>query len=80
MPKYLDTGLTHVGIHGLATLKAYREVNPNASILVVDKDASLGGVWSKQRLYPGLHTNNHFKTFVDAVATTMFGLADHVQI
>jgi cation diffusion facilitator CzcD-associated flavoprotein CzcO len=58
-----DLVIVGAGIHGLATLKTYREVNPSASILVVDKDASLGGVWSNQRLYPGLHTNNHFKTF-----------------
>ncbi|KAF2649145.1 flavin-binding monooxygenase-like protein [Lophiostoma macrostomum CBS 122681] len=58
-----DLVIVGAGIHGLASLKTYREINPFASILVVDKDASLGGVWSKQRLYPGLHTNNHLKTF-----------------
>jgi hypothetical protein len=38
-------------------------VNPDASILVLDKGSSLGGVWATDRLYPGLKTNNHFKTF-----------------
>jgi cation diffusion facilitator CzcD-associated flavoprotein CzcO len=52
------------GIHGLAMLKTYREVHPNASIVVLDKGTSIGGVWAKDRLYPGLHTNNHFQTFV----------------
>lgn len=45
-------------------VKTYRDVNPKASILVLDKEASLGGVWAKDRLYPGLKTNNHFRTYV----------------
>lgn len=50
------------GIHGLAALKTYRDVHPRASILVLEKAAEIGGVWAKERLYPGLHTNNHFRT------------------
>lgn len=58
-----DLVIVGAGIHGIATLKTYREVNPNAPILVLDKGSSLGGVWAKDRLYPGLRTNNHFQTF-----------------
>ena len=29
---------------------------------VLEKAAEIGGVWAKERLYPGLHTNNHFRT------------------
>lgn len=50
------------GIHGLTVLKTYRDVHPGTSILVIEKGNSLGGVWAKERLYPGLHTNNHFRT------------------
>jgi cation diffusion facilitator CzcD-associated flavoprotein CzcO len=52
------------GIHGLTMLKTYRDVHPDATIVVLDKGTSIGGVWAKDRLYPGLHTNNHFRTFV----------------
>jgi cation diffusion facilitator CzcD-associated flavoprotein CzcO len=45
-------------------LKTYRDCHPNASIIVLEKGTSLGGVWAKDRLYPGLHTNNHFQTYV----------------
>jgi hypothetical protein len=45
-------------------LQTYRDVHPNASIVVFDKGTSTGGVWAKDRLYPNLHTNNHFQTFV----------------
>ncbi|ETS73528.1 hypothetical protein PFICI_14474 [Pestalotiopsis fici W106-1] len=38
--------------------KAHLEVHPNASMLVLDSAKSVGGVWAKERLYPGLKTNN----------------------
>ncbi|KAF2192068.1 FAD/NAD(P)-binding domain-containing protein [Zopfia rhizophila CBS 207.26] len=69
------------GIHGIAILKTYREVNPNASILVLDKGTSLGGVWAQDRLYPGLKTNNHFGTFEFSdhpMSREGFGPDDHV--
>lgn len=49
-------------------VKTYREMYPNASLLVLDKGSSLGGVWATDRLYPGLHTNNHFKTYVSSTS------------
>ena len=58
-----DLVIIGAGIHGLAVLKTYRDVHPHASILVLDKASSIGGVWAKDKLYPGLHTNNHFRTF-----------------
>ncbi|OAL43128.1 FAD/NAD(P)-binding domain-containing protein [Pyrenochaeta sp. DS3sAY3a] len=58
-----DLVIVGAGIHGLATLKTYRDVHPDASILVLEKGESIGGVWAKDRLYPSLRTNNHFKTF-----------------
>ncbi|KAF2865789.1 flavin-binding monooxygenase-like protein-like protein [Massariosphaeria phaeospora] len=44
-------------------LKTYGDANPGATKLVLDKGSFLGGVWARDRLYPGLRTNNHFKTF-----------------
>ncbi|KAF2260641.1 FAD/NAD(P)-binding domain-containing protein [Lojkania enalia] len=77
-----DLVIVGAGIHGISMLKTYREVNPRASILVLDKGTSVGGVWAKDRLYPGLHTNNHFKTFEYSdypMSTEGFNLAnDHV--
>lgn len=45
-------------------LKTYRDVHPEASVIVLEKGKSIGGVWAKDRLYPGLRTNNHFRTYV----------------
>ncbi|KAL4876753.1 hypothetical protein BJY04DRAFT_231362 [Aspergillus karnatakaensis] len=38
--------------------KTYLEVHPTAPLLVIDESASVGGTWAKERLYPGLRTNN----------------------
>ncbi|XPS80674.1 hypothetical protein M3J07_012647 [Ascochyta lentis] len=57
-----DLVIVGAGIHGLIALKTYRDIHPDASILAIDKGRSLGGVWAEDRLYPGLHTNNHFQT------------------
>lgn len=53
------------GIHGLAALKTYRHVHPDEAILVLEKGGEIGGVWARDKLYPGLHTNNHFQTWVE---------------
>jgi hypothetical protein len=55
------------GIHGLAALKTYRHVHPDEAVMVLEKDDEIGGVWARDRLYPGLHTNNHFQTWVESL-------------
>uniref|UniRef100_A0A0C4DI08 FAD/NAD(P)-binding domain-containing protein n=1 Tax=Fusarium oxysporum (strain Fo5176) TaxID=660025 RepID=A0A0C4DI08_FUSOF len=51
------------GWHGLAMAKTYREVHPEAEILVMDYAMSVGGTWANERLYPGLKTNNLVGTY-----------------
>lgn len=43
--------------------KTYTEVCPTAQVLVLDSAYSVGGVWAKERLYPGLKTNNLIGTY-----------------
>ena len=38
--------------------KTYHEVCPESSVLIIDSGQSIGGTWAKERLYPGLKTNN----------------------
>ncbi|KAH8732071.1 hypothetical protein GQ44DRAFT_801010 [Phaeosphaeriaceae sp. PMI808] len=73
-----DLAIIGAGIHGLVMLKTYRDVHPDASIVVIDKGSSIGGVWAKDRLYPGLHTNNHFQSYFSGypMNTEGFNLAD----
>lgn len=42
------------GWAGLAAARTYLAINPSALLTILDDDTSVGGVWSKARLYPGL--------------------------
>lgn len=43
--------------------KTYLEVNPDVRMLIFDSAASVGRTWCKERLYPGLKTNNLVGTY-----------------
>ncbi|KIW82677.1 hypothetical protein Z517_05704 [Fonsecaea pedrosoi CBS 271.37] len=53
-----DLVIVGAGIHGLIMAKTYLDVYPRARLLVLDSAESIGGTWSENRLYPGLHSNN----------------------
>jgi len=38
--------------------KTYIEASPDNDVLILESAKSIGGVWAKERLYPGLKTNN----------------------
>ena len=42
------------GWYGLAAARTYLRLRPAANLLVIDSDSTVGGVWSKKRLYPNL--------------------------
>ncbi|KAF2502524.1 FAD/NAD(P)-binding domain-containing protein, partial [Lophium mytilinum] len=42
------------GWAGLAAARTYVTINPEIDLTILDDDTSVGGVWSKSRLYPGL--------------------------
>ena len=43
--------------------RTYGELHPEASIIVLESSESVGGVWSSNRLYPLLKTNNLLGTY-----------------
>ena len=59
----LFTHIINPGLHGLAMAKTFLQVHPNGKLLVVDQAKSVGGSWAKERLYPGLKTNNVFGSY-----------------
>ena len=59
----LDLTIIGAGLHGLCMAKTYSEVHPDAEILIIDSASSIGGTWAKERLYPGLKTNNPIGTY-----------------
>ncbi|KAL2844528.1 hypothetical protein BJY01DRAFT_248145 [Aspergillus pseudoustus] len=61
--KSVELLIVGAGLHGLIMAKTYLEVHPSATLLVVDESQSVGGTWARERLYPGLKTNNLFGSY-----------------
>jgi dimethylaniline monooxygenase (N-oxide forming) len=43
-----------LGWYGLSAAKTYLTLEPDTNLIIVDGDDSVGGVWSKKRIYPNL--------------------------
>lgn len=51
------------GYYGLGAAKQYHVLHPEHSLAVFDVNASVGGVWSNERVYPCLRSNNLLGTY-----------------
>lgn len=51
------------GFAGLPAAKTYLQLEPSVSLLIIDANRSVGGVWAKEKLYPGLRANNLVGTY-----------------
>jgi dimethylaniline monooxygenase (N-oxide forming) len=49
----IHTSVT-VGWYGLVAARTYLRLEPDTNLLIIDNDSTVGGVWSKDRLYPNL--------------------------
>ncbi|KAH8665039.1 hypothetical protein BGZ60DRAFT_410647 [Tricladium varicosporioides] len=85
MMEVVDLLIIGAGWHGLAMAKTYLESNPSTKpkITILDYADSIGGTWAKERLYPGLKTNNVVGTFEFSdfpLDTKKYGLhpGDHI--
>ena len=78
----LDILIIGAGSSGLCAAKTFLKYNEDENILLVDAHASLGGVWSKEQLYPTLKTNNLHPSvdFFDLPMDERFGIkpGEHV--
>lgn len=45
----------NTGINGLISAKTYLDCKPSANLLILDQQASIGGVWSTEQIYPTLY-------------------------
>ncbi|KAL8931722.1 MAG: hypothetical protein Q9216_007096 [Gyalolechia sp. 2 TL-2023] len=59
----LDIVVVGAGLQGLVAAKTFLQLSPTLSILILDTNKSVGGVWAKENIYPGLKTNNQLGTF-----------------
>ncbi|TEA22539.1 FAD-dependent monooxygenase DEP4 [Colletotrichum sidae] len=58
-----DCVVVGAGWYGLCAAKQYHCTQPRSSLLVIDSQTTLGGTWAKERLYPGLKSNNLLGTY-----------------
>ncbi|GAP83080.1 putative flavin-binding monooxygenase-like family protein [Rosellinia necatrix] len=50
----VDVAIIGAGWYGLASARTYLRLRPETNLIIIDSDNSVGGVWSKDRLYPNL--------------------------
>ncbi|KAL9616314.1 MAG: hypothetical protein Q9160_008809 [Pyrenula sp. 1 TL-2023] len=81
-PAFFDLVIVGAGFSGLYAAKTFLENDPDVSIRIFDPGSTIGGVWSEENVYPGLHTNNvrGHVDFSDFPMTDEFGVGkgDHV--
>ncbi|KAI1332973.1 FAD/NAD(P)-binding domain-containing protein [Xylariaceae sp. FL0255] len=58
-----DFVVVGAGTYGLAAAQHLRYTHPDASLAIFEDQASLGGTWATERLYPGLKSNKLFGTY-----------------
>ena len=62
-PQHVPTLVIGAGIHGLSAAHIFHRCAPHTPILILDANASIGGVWAKENIYPGLKSNNIFGSY-----------------
>jgi cation diffusion facilitator CzcD-associated flavoprotein CzcO len=72
----IDTLIIGAGPSGLCAAKTFLQYDHQADIVIVDAHETLGGVWSKEQLYPTLKTNNLLSgpDFIDFPMDSRFGI------
>ncbi|KAI0466699.1 hypothetical protein F4859DRAFT_496388 [Xylaria cf. heliscus] len=50
----VEVAIIGAGWYGLVAARTYLRLRPSTNLIIIDSDNSVGGVWSKDRLYPNL--------------------------
>ncbi|KAI2630026.1 hypothetical protein GGS21DRAFT_525177 [Xylaria nigripes] len=53
-PSEVDVAIIGAGWYGLTAARTYLRLRPSANLIIIDSENTVGGVWSKERLYPNL--------------------------
>ncbi|KAK7178340.1 putative monooxygenase [Paraphaeosphaeria sporulosa] len=52
--EHFDVVIVGAGWYGLIAAQTYLRLAPNTKLVILDNAASIGGVWSKEKIYPDL--------------------------
>lgn len=63
MDSHYDVVVVGAGLSGLPMARTYLHFEPDVKLLILDQNKTIGGVWAKEKLYPGLQSNNQFGTY-----------------
>ncbi|KAK7920441.1 hypothetical protein PG985_008463 [Apiospora marii] len=58
-----DVVVVGAGWNGLIGAKTYLDFRPDARLVLLDDQASIGGVWNKEKIYPSLYAQIKFGLF-----------------
>ncbi|KAL8657116.1 MAG: hypothetical protein Q9226_002231 [Calogaya cf. arnoldii] len=58
-----DVAVIGAGISGIAAAKFYLDIHPNCKLILLEKDASVGGVWNQSRVFDTFYTQSPFGTW-----------------
>ncbi|KAM7220167.1 hypothetical protein V8F06_004495 [Rhypophila decipiens] len=61
--EHYDVIVVGAGWYGLVAARTFTELAPDAKVLIVDDGKTVGGVWSRERIYPGLHAQISYPLF-----------------
>ncbi|KAM3421912.1 Dimethylaniline monooxygenase [N-oxide-forming] 2 [Cercospora zeina] len=57
--EHFEVVVVGAGMAALVAAKGYLECAPQTDLVIFDDKKTVGGVWSKENIYPGLQTNNY---------------------
>ncbi|KAH6653098.1 hypothetical protein BKA67DRAFT_518736 [Truncatella angustata] len=52
-----------IGWNGLISAKTYLDFRPSASLVIIDENVTVGGVWSAEKIYPSLYAQIKYGLF-----------------
>ncbi|KAL8888712.1 MAG: hypothetical protein Q9215_003896 [Flavoplaca cf. flavocitrina] len=58
-----DVAIIGAGISGIAAAKFYLDIHPKCNLIILEKDASVGGVWNQSRVFDTFYTQSPLGTW-----------------